>query len=91
MLIEFEAQSSFALKTAEFTELAKDLAVHVAAVNPPTVNALLEQGFIKNPATSVGELLSAAVLQLKEDIRVLRFVCWSTDEPPDSRRSDASP
>lgn len=41
-------------------ELAKDLAMHIAAMSPESVDELLAQPFVKNPDITVGDLIKQA-------------------------------
>lgn len=47
-------------------ELAKDIAMHVAAMQPEGVPELLDQPFIKNPDESIGKLLEKSKAKIKE-------------------------
>jgi elongation factor Ts len=81
VLVELSCDSSFAPQTAEFIQLAKDLAVHVAAASPVSVEQLLQQQFVKDPSATVGQLLLDASTHLQESIKVTRFVRWDTAQP----------
>ncbi|MBI3306123.1 translation elongation factor Ts [Candidatus Nomurabacteria bacterium] len=48
------------------TELAKDVAMHVAAMQSENIPELLEQPFIKNPDETVGKLLKKSKAAIKE-------------------------
>jgi elongation factor Ts len=88
VLIELGLETTFTAQMEEFTRLAKDLAVHVAAAEPETVEALLQQPFAKDPAMTVGQLLLDASNHLGERITITRFVRWDSQPvlatPPDS-------
>jgi elongation factor Ts len=66
----------------EVARLAKAIAVHIAAAAPDSVEALLQQPFIKDTAVTVGELLKNTSNQLGERITVTRFVRWDSETPP---------
>ena len=42
---------------------------------------LLEQGFIKNPDETIGDLVKAKIAQLGENIVIRRFVRYLVGEP----------
>jgi len=42
---------------------------------------LLEQGFIKNPDVTIGDLLNAKIAELGENIVIRRFVRYLVGEP----------
>ena len=86
MLVEFRADDDFSFKTIEFRELAKAIAVHVAAANPAAVAngqeilSLLNQRYVKDESKSVRELIQACEEKLKVNLRVLRYCRYATTE-----------
>ncbi len=91
VLVEFAMGDDFTPYTEEFTALAKDIALHVAASSPVSVEDLLQQAFVKNNDLTVGQLLIDTSTVLREQISIVRFVRWQTEatrpdlpEPPRS-------
>jgi len=78
VLIELGFETSVTGLVPEVARLAKDLAMHVAAINPQTIDELLLQPFLKEPTVTVGRLLSDISSRLGEQIFVLRFVRWDS-------------
>lgn len=89
VLLEINCATDFVARTDEFQELARNLAMQVAAMDPEFVgnddvpgdfqgslseSALLEQPYVRDQSRKVQELLSAAIGKLGENIRVRRFV-----------------
>jgi elongation factor Ts len=87
-LIELNCETDFVARTAEFKELAHDLAMQVAAVCPeylacedmppesaadPQVVCLLSQPFIKDPTRTVEEVIAEAIAKVGENIKVRRY------------------
>lgn len=82
VLLELACETDFVAKNEEFVALAKDLAMHVCAMAPETVEgedetALLKQFFIKDPAMTVEGRLQAAIQKFGENIKVSRFTRYS--------------
>jgi len=73
VLVEVNCETDFVAKTDEFKELVKDIAMHIAASEPETVNALLEQPFVKNPDQTIDEYVKEHIAKLGENIVVRRF------------------
>jgi elongation factor Ts len=118
VLVELNCETDFVARTDEFQQLAKDIAMHIAATNPDFISreevpadlvekekeiyreqsarsgkpekvldkivegrlgkyyqevCLLEQAFIKNPDTSVGQLMRDTAAKIGENIQVRRF------------------
>jgi elongation factor Ts len=87
-LVELNCETDFVARTAEFKELAHDLAMQVAAAGPeflaredmppeseadPQVVCLLNQPFIKDPTRPVQEVIAETIAKVGENIRVRRF------------------
>lgn len=118
VLVELNCETDFVARTDEFRQLAKDIAMHIAATNPDFIGreevpadlvekekeiyreqaarsgkpekvldkivegrlekyyqevCLLEQAFIKNPDTSVSQLVQETVGKIGENIQIHRF------------------
>jgi elongation factor Ts len=89
-LVEVACETDFVARTADFTQFAKDLALHVAAMAPKYVKAedapagisqddlkawvLLEQPFVKDAGITVGDLLKALIAKTGENVVIRRVV-----------------
>lgn len=125
VLVEVNCETDFVANTDEFGELARDIAMHVAATDPLAVsaddlpeelvererkvyldqaeeegkpehvreqivegklrkfyeeNALLEQGFVKDPDRTIQDLLDEATAQMGEKIEIARFIRYEVGE-----------
>jgi elongation factor Ts len=87
-LVELNCETDFVARTAEFKELAHDLAMQIAATAPqflttedmppeaegdPETICLLSQPFIKDPTKTVQEVIAETIAKVGENIRVGRF------------------
>ena len=87
-LVELNCETDFVARTAEFKELAHDLAMQIAATAPqfltsderppevetdPQTACLLSQPFIKDPTKTVQEVIAATIAKVGENIKVRRF------------------
>lgn len=86
VLLELGCETDFVAKNEEFVALAKDLAMHVCAMAPTSIDnednqgnetALLHQAFIKNPEMTVKNRLEGAVQKFGENTKVVRFVRYN--------------
>lgn len=73
VLLQLQCETDFVARNPLFTELAHDLAMHIAAMEPSDAQVMMGQPFIKDPGMTVGELLVAAIAKLGENIKVNRF------------------
>ena len=87
-LVELNCETDFVAHTAEFKELAHDLAMQIAATSPqfltseeippeaetdPQTACLLSQPFIKEPDKTVQEIIAETIAKVGENIKVRRF------------------
>jgi len=87
-LVELGCETDFVARTPEFKGLAHDIAMQVAAMAPAYLDkgdiedgdarpvaqvSLLQQPFIKDSTTSVGEVVQELAAKMGENVRVLRF------------------
>ena len=86
VLLELGCETDFVAKNEEFVALARDLAMHVCAMSPTSVNnedglgeesALLYQAFIKDPEMTVEQKLAGAIQKFGENTKVTRFTRYS--------------
>lgn len=82
VLLELGCETDFVAKNEEFVALAKDLAMHVCAMSPTSINnedglgeetSLLHQTFIKDPSLTVEQRLQSAIQKFGENTKVARF------------------
>jgi elongation factor Ts len=86
VLLELGCETDFVAKNEEFVALAKDLAMHVCAMAPTSIDnedglgeetSLLKQLFIKDPSMTVEQRLQGAVQKFGENTKVSRFTRYS--------------
>lgn len=133
VLVEVNCETDFVAKTDEFKELAKDIAMHIAASRPEYVKrdeipeevleherklyrqialnegkpekiidkivegkierfvkeiCLLDQPFVKDPDITVGDLITAKIAKIGENIAVRRFARFERGEGIEKRQED---
>ena len=73
VLLEVRAETDFVVRSEPFQELAQDLVMQIAAMNPETVPDLLKQPFVKDESKSVEALVGAVIAKVGENIQVTKF------------------
>lgn len=73
VLVEVNCETDFVARNEIFTDLVKDLAMHIAASEPADVDGLLEQPFVKNPDQTVADVVKDRAARLGENVVVRRF------------------
>jgi len=77
VMLELLCETDFVAKNPEFKSVARDISMHIAAMNPSNPAELLEQPFIKNPEQKIGDLINNTVQKFGERTEVGRFVRFS--------------
>lgn len=88
-MVELSCESDFVARTAEFKELAHDVAMQVAAIPALYISkdeipegvevesetdCLLLQPFIKNPDSTIQDIITETIAKVGENIKLKRFV-----------------
>lgn len=88
VLVEVNCETDFVANTDGFRQLARDIAMQVAAMNPQVVSVedrtpeiegrdeevvLLAQPFIKDGSKTIGSMVQEAIATTGENVRVSRF------------------
>jgi elongation factor Ts len=73
VLLQLFCETDFVGKNPAFKNLAHEIAMHIAAMNPENTEALLSQEFIKDPSRIVQDIINDGVAKLGENIKVGSF------------------
>lgn len=74
VLLELNSETDFVARTNEFKELAHNLSMQVAAMNPESVEALLAENYIRDDSKTVSDLINDVIAKTGENIKVGRFI-----------------
>lgn len=74
VMLELLCETDFVAKNPEFKSVARDISMHIAAMNPSSTTELLEQPFIKDPGQKISDLLNNTIQKFGERTEVGRFV-----------------
>jgi elongation factor Ts len=77
VLLELLSETDFVAKNPEFKAAAKDIAMHVAAMNPENTAELLEQAFIKDPSKKISDLVNNTIQKFGERTEIGHFARFS--------------
>lgn len=73
VLVEVLCETDFVAKTEDFKNLAHELALQVASMNPSSVEELMGQEYIRDTTQTVDQLVKSVIGKLGENIQVGRF------------------
>ena len=72
-MILLSSETDFVAKNPEFAVLARELAMQVSAMDPESVESLLEQPYIKDGSKTVQNLLDEATQKFGERVEISQF------------------
>src|SRR3989344_989199 len=72
-MVEVLCETDFVARNDDFQDLAREIAMHIAAMKPGSVSDLLDQPFVKNPDMTVKDFINSYIAKLGENIQVGRF------------------
>ena len=73
VLVKVGCETDFVAKTADFTNLCKELALQISAMDPKNVDELLKQDYIRDPSKKVEILVKETIAKVGENIQVAEF------------------
>lgn len=73
VLLELQCETDFVARTADFKNLAHELAMQIAAMNPKDVDKLLQQEYIRDSKQKVSDVVKQVITTLGENIKIKRF------------------
>ena len=79
-LVELASETDFVARGEEFQKLAKEIAMQVAAMEPSTVDELLEQPYIRDSSKKIKDLVIDVAATTKENVHVRRIQRFALGE-----------
>lgn len=93
VLVDLRCETDFVAKTEPFKELAHDIAMQIASMNPSVVSAddlsedsdddavaLLDQEFIRDGSQTIADRINDVIASIGERIEVARFTRYEMGE-----------
>ncbi len=77
VLVELSCETDFVAQNDEFVSAANQIAMHIGAMEPENVEALLEQPFIMNPEMNIKQVVDGLVQKTGERVEIGKFVRYS--------------
>ncbi|MDD5710492.1 MAG: translation elongation factor Ts [Candidatus Colwellbacteria bacterium] len=73
VILKLGCETDFVAKSEPFQELAHNLVMQIAAMEPVDIQALLDQSFIKDESITLDELIKQVIARTGENIRIEAF------------------
>jgi elongation factor Ts len=79
-LVELASETDFVSRGDDFQKLAQEIAMQVAAMDPATVEELLEQPYIRDGSKKIKDLVTEVAAATKENVHVRRIQRFALGE-----------
>ncbi len=73
VMVEVNCETDFVARTDEFKNLAHELAMQIAAMDPKDVKELEKQEYIRDTGKTISDLIKEVIAKVGENIVVKRF------------------
>ena len=73
-MVEINCETDFVAKTDEFKNLAHEVAMQIAAMDPKDVEELSKQEYIRDSSKTIDDLIKEVIAKVGENIVVKRFI-----------------
>lgn len=71
-IVVLACETDFVARNPDFIQTAKDIALHVTAMSPQTIDELLEQPFVKDPSRTIKTVVDQATQKFGEKVQITR-------------------
>ena len=73
-LVKLSCETDFVAKTDDFQDLAREIAMQVASMNPESVEELLKQNYIRDSKKTIEDLVKEGIAKMGENIVVSEMI-----------------
>ncbi len=73
VLLELRSETDFVAHSEPVKDLVHDLALHISALGPESVEDLLKQPYVKDESKTVEEVIKGVMAKVGENLKVARF------------------
>jgi len=79
-MVEINCETDFVARTDEFKNLAHEVAMQVAAMDPADAQELLKQEYIRDSSKTIDQLVKETIAKVGENIVIKRFMRFELGE-----------
>lgn len=80
VILELACETDFVARNDEFNQLAHDLALQIASMNPQNIEELMEENYIRDETLTIKQLIEQAIAKIGENIQLKRFMRFELGE-----------
>lgn len=77
VLLTMNCETDFVAQNEEFISIANQIAMHIGAMEPESLEALLEQPFIMNPELTIKQIIEGLIQKTGERVELGQFVRYT--------------
>jgi elongation factor Ts len=74
VLVQLLCETDFVARTDDFKNLAREIGMQVAAMNPENVEQLLQQEYIRDGSQTIEQVIKNVIGKMGENITVKKFI-----------------
>ena len=74
VMVEINCETDFVAKTDKFKNLAHEVAMQIAAMDPKDVEELSKQEYIRDSSKTIDDLVKEVIAKVGENIVIKRFI-----------------
>lgn len=74
VVVDVLCETDFVAKTEDFKNLAHELALQIASMNPGSPEELLKQDYVRDTSLTIDALIKSVIGKLGENIQIGKFV-----------------
>ena len=80
VILELNCETDFVARNEEFKNLAHELAMQIASMNPGNVDDLMSENYIRDESLTIKQLVEQTIAKTGENIQVKRFARYELGE-----------
>ncbi len=80
VILELACETDFVARNDEFKNLAHELAMQIASMNPQNVEELMSENYIRDESLTIRQLIEQTIAKIGENIQVKRFTRFELGE-----------
>jgi elongation factor Ts len=73
VLIDLRAETDFVVRSEPFRQLAREIAMQIAAMGGETVDEVMAQAYIKDPSKTVNDVINDVIARVGEKVKLNKF------------------
>lgn len=73
VMIELLCETDFVARNSDFKDLAHEIAMHIAAMDPSDLDELMKQAYIRDVKVTIEDLVKQHIAKIGENIVIGRF------------------